>query len=374
MIKTRLRYCVFDPDPNGNERYYVRKPGQKKLRIRERFEDENGNITKEFMAAYWAALASAPIVQTKALREETFDWLVDQYYRHEAFIELDKGTQDARRGILNRFCKAAGALPYKKFRREDVVRSRDKRKDTPAAADNFVKTLRRLFSWAISEGHAEINPAVSIKKIHKSDGWHTWTRDEIEQYRTHFPLGKRERLALELMLSIGARRSDAVRLGRQHEKDGGLRFKAWKNRKLDAPAIDVPILPEFAKALDQTKTGDLTYLITEKGLSYSIEGFGNVFRSWCTQAGLPHCSAHGLRKAAAVALAEHGATHAEMCAIFGWAKQEMADVYIKAAQKRKLADNAFGRLYERSENKSVSFLRPEKANETKRGKNRAKTT
>lgn len=39
MIKTRLRYCVFDPDPNGNARYYVRKPGRAKIRIREPFED-----------------------------------------------------------------------------------------------------------------------------------------------------------------------------------------------------------------------------------------------------------------------------------------------------------------------------------------------
>ena len=27
MIKTQLKYCIFDPDPNGNDRYYVRKPG-----------------------------------------------------------------------------------------------------------------------------------------------------------------------------------------------------------------------------------------------------------------------------------------------------------------------------------------------------------
>lgn len=373
MIKTRLRYCVFDPDPNGNDRYYVRKPGQKKIRIRERFEDENGNISKEFMAAYWAALASKPDTAVKVIREETFNWLVDQYYRHEAFTGLDKGTQKARRSILDRFCDTAGDLPFKKYRREDLIRSRDKRRETPAAADVFVKTLRRLFNWAIEEGHTTSNPTLGVKKIHRSDGWHTWTRAEIEQYRAHYEMGSKERLALELMLSVGARRSDAVRLGRQHEHEGYLRFNAWKNRKHHSTPIDVPILPELEKAIRCTKTGDLTYLVTEQGVPYTVEGFGNVFRSWCTQAGLPHCSAHGLRKAAAVDLAEHGASHAEMCAIFGWKKQEMADVYIRAAQKRKLAANAFARLDERSGNKSVSFLRPEKADETKRRKNHAKS-
>ena len=51
MIKTRLRHCVFDPIPGGNPRYYVRKPGFKKVRIREVFEDRAGNITREFMRA-----------------------------------------------------------------------------------------------------------------------------------------------------------------------------------------------------------------------------------------------------------------------------------------------------------------------------------
>lgn len=373
MIKTRLKYCVFDPDPSGNERYYVRKPGQKKIRIRERFEDNNGNITKEFMAAYWAALASHTDAAVTPLREDTFNWLVDQFYRHEEFVGLDKATQKARRSILNRFCLAAGDLPFKQFRREDVVRSRDKRKETPAAADNFVKALRRLFNWAIIEGHMNANPAVGIKKIHRSDGVHTWTRDEIEQYRSHFALGTKERLALELMLSVGARRSDAVRLGRQHEQGGYLRFNAWKNRNHHTTPIDVPMLPSLVEAIKGTKTGDLTYLVTERGVPYSVEGFGNIFRAWCRDAGLPHCSAHGLRKAAAVDLAEHGASHAEMCAIFGWRKHEMADIYIRAAQKRKLSANGFARLNEHSKNKSVSFLRPEKVGETKRGKNHAKS-
>ena len=39
MIKTRLKYCIFDPDPNGNDRYYVRKPGHRKIRIKETFKD-----------------------------------------------------------------------------------------------------------------------------------------------------------------------------------------------------------------------------------------------------------------------------------------------------------------------------------------------
>ncbi|UQR65105.1 hypothetical protein LRP30_07600 [Bradyrhizobium sp. C-145] len=56
MIKTRLKYCVFDPDRRGNPRYYVRKPGHKKIRIHQAFEDETGHVTAEFMKAYFEAL------------------------------------------------------------------------------------------------------------------------------------------------------------------------------------------------------------------------------------------------------------------------------------------------------------------------------
>ena len=77
MIKTRLRYCVFDPDPNGNERYYVRKPGRAKIRIRANFQDASGNITPEFMKAYFDALATLDGVKVppKTPREKTFFWL-----------------------------------------------------------------------------------------------------------------------------------------------------------------------------------------------------------------------------------------------------------------------------------------------------------
>src|ERR1035437_3396123 len=174
MIKTRLRYCVCDPDPNGNTRYYVRRPGRQKIRIREAFEDASGNVTPEFMKAYFEALTvlegkslAAPVVP----RERTFFWLVDQYFRSDVFKRYDKLTQSDKRSVLNRYCETAGALPYAALRKEDVERSRDKRSSTPGAADKLVKYLRTLFNWAIDKKLAMFNPAIGIAKINRSDGW-----------------------------------------------------------------------------------------------------------------------------------------------------------------------------------------------------------
>lgn len=377
MTKTRLKYCLFDPDPNGNPRYYVRKNG-KKIRIREQFEAADGTITRKFMDAYWAALAvidaGDEVAAPKTPREKTFNWLCDQYFRSGEFQRFDRLTQADKRSVLNRFCSTAGDLPYAAFRKEDVERSRDKRSDKPGAADKLVKYLRALFKWAIDKKHATHNPAVGVAKINEGAGWHTWTPDEVEAYRNHHKIGTKARLALELMLNVGARVSDASRIGRQHESEGWLKFVAWKNRnKKSRKTIECPITAELRAAIDATETGDLTYLINDLGKAFTIDGLGNKMRDWCDAAGLPQCSSHGLRKAAAVIMAENGATAPELCAIFGWSKLETAEIYIREAQKRRMVSNAFARLDEYRTRKSVSANGPKSSRETKLEKTKGKS-
>ena len=55
-------------------------------------------------------------------------------------------------------------------------------------------------------------------------------------------------------------------------------------------------------------------------------------------------SAHGLRKAAATNAANHGATVAELEAIFGWAGGQMASHYTRSANRRALSAGAISKL------------------------------
>jgi site-specific recombinase XerD len=338
-------------------------PGYKKVRIREAFEGPDGNIRPEFMRAYFAVLegleSNAP-TPPAASRKKTFYWLVDQYCRSEEFKRFDVLTQKDKRGVLNRFCESAGNLPFDAFRTEDVERSRDKRSATPGAADKLVKYLRSLFKWAVRKKHAKNNPAIGVEKINETVGWHTWTLPEVATYCTHHPVGTRARLALEIMLNIGARRSDACGVGRQHESGDYLEFVAWKGRAREKTrkAIVAKFTSELREALVDTPVGDLTYLVNDQGRPFTIAGFGNKMREWCDAAGLPQCSAHGLRKAIAVAMAESGATAPETCAVFGWSKLETAEIYIREARARVMVDNAFARLDEHRKHKSVSLSGP----------------
>jgi integrase len=55
-------------------------------------------------------------------------------------------------------------------------------------------------------------------------------------------------------------------------------------------------------------------------------------RDWCDQANLRHCSAHGLRKACAMALAEAGATAHEIASVTGHQSLEEIERYTRDAK------------------------------------------
>jgi hypothetical protein len=84
----------------------------------------------------------------------------------------------------------------------------------------------------------------------------------------------------------------------------------------------------------------MTHLINDVGLPFTINGLGNKMRHWRDPAGLHQCTARPA-KAAAVILAENGATAPELCATFGWSKLETAEIYIRQARQRTMVANAF---------------------------------
>ncbi|MGR9173363.1 tyrosine-type recombinase/integrase [Hyphomicrobiales bacterium] len=117
---------------------------------------------------------------------------------------------------------------------------------------------------------------------------------------------------MEIMINVGARRSDACSLGPRNETiiegQRWLRFTAYKNRDRFTVTIEALMTKELEAALAATKTGHDAYLVTSFGKPFVIDRLGNKMREWCDKAGLPKCSAHGLRKTASVAFAESGAS------------------------------------------------------------------
>lgn len=86
------------------------------------------------------------------------------------------------------------------------------------------------------------------------------------------------------------------------------------------------------------------FVLTDHGRQFSVKGFGNKFRQWCDEAGLPQCSAHGLRKAAARRFAEAGCSNQEIKAWTGHTTDSEVARYTKAADQRTLSDTAGQKL------------------------------
>jgi integrase len=330
MIAVDYKYVYRDVDRHGNVRIYFWRKGAPKVRMR---------VTPG----------------TEAF-QRLYDDLMRQVEAGAAFGALDPRTQKARRRLLEdtfREPTAPGAptlfadFPIGRMTAKAVRLLRDRKSDYPEAGNGRLKAIRVMFTWAISEEIDGViaNPARDVPPLKgRQGGFHSWTDDEIGQFEKHHPIGSRARLALDLLLYTGLRRSDVVLVGRQHIRQGILRMTLQKNRRRTPSTIEVPILPALQRVIDASPTGDLTFLTTRFGRSFTVDSFGNWFRMKCNDAGLPHCSAHGLRKAAAVRAAENGATTHQLMAIFGWLTGNEAERYTKAAQRKRMAADAMHML------------------------------
>jgi hypothetical protein len=74
------------------------------------------------------------------------------------------------------------------------------------------------------------------------------------------------------------------------------------------------------------------------------ESVGNFFADACKMAGIYGKSGHGVRKAAATQAAENEATTAQMNSIFGWEGDAMVSLYMKSANRTKIAAGAIEKV------------------------------
>jgi integrase len=143
-------------------------------------------------------------------------------------------------------------------------------------------------------------------------------------------------LALTLLLYTGQRRGGVIRMGRQHIRNGVVHVRQQKT----GIELAIPIHATLQAVITETPVDHLTLLTTQTGKPFSAAGFGNWFRDRCNEAGLAHCSAHGLRKTAARRLAEAGCTMHEIAAITGHASLSEVQRYTKAVDQARLAQSA----------------------------------
>ena len=222
---------------------------------------------------------------------------------------------------------------------------RDRKRNLPGAATNRLKYLSAMFSWAVERGYLQFNPRREVKKLaHPTTGFRTWSLADVRQYEAFYPVGTKQRLALALLLYTRVRRSDLVRLGRPNMTGAMITYIPNKTRHSTLVTVTIPILLPLAEVLKASSLGKRTFLETGHGASFTPAGFGQRFREWCNAAGLPECTAHGLRKLGATLSAEGGATVQELMCMFGWSSPQQALIDTRAADAKRLGGTAANKM------------------------------
>jgi integrase len=316
--------------------------------------------TEEFWQEYQAALAgvkaAARTIGATRHRPGSIAAVALAYYQSPEFVGLRDSTKAVRRGIIDRFVRKAGQDPVRQLERKHVKAIIGGMAATPHAANNLLKALRLLLDFAVDVELIERNPAHGIKGIRvATKGFVSWTEADIAGYEKAHPIGTRARLAMALLLYTGQRRGDVVRMGWQHVVDQRI---ALRQEKTGVKLI-LKIHPALSDALAHTERSNLTFLITEQGAPFTPAGFGNLFRQWCDEAGLKGLSAHGLRKAAARRIANAGRSTKQIQALTGHATLQQVDLYTRASDQMKLADEAVDSMPDRSDREqSFPNLKP----------------
>lgn len=322
---------------HGKTVWYVRPGKGHRVRIHGAYG------TPEFWAEYRAALTDEPVAVASKAPKNTLGWLWELYRQSSAWMNLALATRKQRENIMLHVLEKAANTPLAHITKSVVQKGRERRAETPSQAKNFVSTIRAMFVWAVDSDVVDEDPTrglrVSPPGRARRAGFPVWTEDDIRAFEVRWPHGTRERVMFDIFLYTGLRRGDAARLGRQHIRDGVITIDTEKT----GMRVTIPILPQLKLTLDAGPTGDLALIATAAGHPMTKESVGNLFRDACRAAGVAK-AAHGLRKAAATNAANHGATVAELEAIFGWSGGQMASLYTRSADRRALATKAISKL------------------------------
>lgn len=318
--------------PNGR-RYKYRRVGSALIPLPNLPENH-----PDFIAAYVAAGEVKPKLRSAA---GSIAALCEAYLGSHDYQRLAPSTRAVWRRTLDRIRVERGVALVKDLRPDHL--RRDIRALTPGAAQNRLKGWRAILKFAIEEGWIDTDPSIGIRAPRgKVTPHRQWTPDEIAAFRDYWSMGAPQRIAFEVLYWTGARCVDAATLGWQMVDRSG--WLTYVQAKTGGPATcPVRGLPSWAHAmksdhqnfLSALPEGRMMWIVTGNGKPRSVKGLSQWVSAAADKAGLPRdCTAHGLRKARAAALAEAGATASQIGAWTGHASLSEISHYTKQADQK----------------------------------------
>lgn len=337
----RPKYIHMHADPRDpkKDRIYYRRAGHPKVALRGPLYSE------EFWIDYRKAEAGQPVTGGAGASKTiagTINALIVKYYASAEFTNHSPATRRNYQSVLEPFRTEYGDKPLAGLETKHINAILNKRALTSTAqAKNLRKRLSTLFKFAIDCTPLTVNPMIGVKAVkHAETHYEMWTDEDTAKYRAHWKEGTPQRIALEILIYTGLRRSDAVRLGPQHLKDGIFTIVAQKT----GVELNIPVHPSLDKTLTNCRN-HLVYIVTQQQKSRSEKAFTNWIIEAAQKAGLPPSrSPHGLRRATCRALAEAGCTVWEIMSITGHQSSKEVEGYVADIDKKKLAKSAMKKL------------------------------
>jgi integrase len=357
-----MRYLKAFRDRHGRWRIYFRRRGYKKrpLPVPPGYAGPDKPLPAdclEFIGAYQEAM-SEPLGALKPGEKRsahgTVAWLVAEYFDSLDFlgrptsvrIKHKKHCEDFR---VRRGERVVAGLEQHHFEKRLVAML-----DTPAAANQWRVAMRDLMAYAVRRGIIGTNPVVGIKKRASGnpDGHHTWTHEQVEQFRRKHAIGTKARLTCELIVRLALRRSDVIRLGPPDVRNRILKYTQYKMREHTPSHVEVPIPADLAAIIAKTPgTGIKRWLLDGNGNDFTESAFSHWFADMCDEAGLPKrrrpngewvrlCTPHGLRKRCLTDMAERECTAHEIMSVSGHLTLKELERYTRMADRARNAKAA----------------------------------
>lgn len=338
-----------EPLPSGSFRYRVRQRGRPSNRIRIHCGPDDPDFQRQYLAAR-AGEQPEPLKRASDYATpKSIAWLVNSYFEY-LDERVKAGTTSAKtlkkkRNLLTRLMERPNRemlIPHEK-----LLELQDRMGATPAQADAFIEAVAVMYDWAIARKHIRTNPARGIGKVYrKGDGATPWKAADVKRFLAFHRAGTKAHVAINVLLWTGCRIEDTTLLGRGHEcVIEGVDALRWTPLKKGSSEVCIPLLAPLRDATRAPTVQGATYLLGRGGKPFaSGDSASAMFKRWCKDAGLPHLSAHGIRKGLAELLAELGCSQYEIMAILGHSEAQTSEVYTRRVERWRLAQAAMERV------------------------------
>jgi integrase len=338
MAIMRLRYVHSFVDKTGRVRFYFRYHGQRWPLPGQPGSAEFAGRYDELRQQHVAARQTSNV----AFGPNTLGVVIEKYISSEEFRSKAYRTRRQYRRILDRIREICGRALIIDLREEHVREVRKRFLPATFTADESVMLLSMI--WVFAKEHLAMrlgpNPTTDVRKLHKQSWTHEpWPIGVIEKFEVEARPKPNAELALLLLLYTGQRAGDVAAMKWERYDGEGIQVRQQKTDEL----LWIACHSRLKHALDHAERKSEYILTTQNGSGYSAGSFCNMIAVATAQIGHGEYTAHGLRKNAAIELAQAGCPVPEIMAITGHKTYRMALHYASQADQKKLAQQAIKR-------------------------------